>query len=191
MEYTDILNYIKEFGLLPVILAGAILYLMRNKDKIFKTMADQISLFLRNDREKFLQQMDNDLLIKDIHILKLYLMNEAHGVFSSVMSLYDKYKDNLKDSIEELKKDLSSYFKKSHVIEEINQYKIRPEIIQHYHQDIRKDLIDHFTQRFLETLSHNGNSNMDMFKALIRDLLDNYVNAAVDHMEKKFLYSKL
>ncbi|MDH4127643.1 MAG: hypothetical protein OEV44_02735 [Spirochaetota bacterium] len=191
MDLREILQYIKEFGILPVFITLIMLYFLKNKERIFESVANHISQFLKNDHQKFVNQLDNDLIIKDIHIIELYLSNQTHPFFSNILNIYDKYKDTMGDKMDEFKKEIISYFKKSLNIEDIESYKIRHDIIQYYQQEIKMKVIDYFLSKLFEAISLNGKSNYNIFKALLRDLLNNIVLNTVDQLEKKFLYSKL
>ncbi|GMT49126.1 MAG: hypothetical protein IEMM0008_0665 [bacterium] len=191
MEIQQILTYIKDFGIVPVLLATFIFYLIKKKDEIFRRIADQISLFLQDDKRKFLEQADNDLLIKDIQILELFLLEQGHKSLERTLKVYDKYKDQLSEHMDDFKSELEKNFNKSSLGDGMEFYSIRPEIIQYFLQDVREKEFKSFISQLNEAVLLNGNSNQKMFKKLLQDMYSNLVRNTTDLMEKKFLYSKL
>ncbi len=191
MEIQEILTYIKDFGIIPVLFATFIFYLIKKKDEIFRRIADQISLFLQDDKRKFLEQADSDLLIKDIQILELFLLEQGHKSLEKTLKVYDKYKDQLSEHMDDFKSELEKGFNKSSLGDGMESCSIRPEIIQYFLQDVRVKEFDNFISQLNEAVLLNGNSNQKMFKKLLQDMYSNLVRNTTDLMEKKFLYSKL
>ncbi len=191
MEIQQILIYIKDFGIGPVFIAVLILYFIKKKDEIFRRIADQITLFLEDDKKRFIQQAENDLLMKDIQILELFLLEQGHKSLEKTLKVYDKHKDQLSENMDVFKSELDKGFSKSSLEDGMESYTIRPEIIQYFLQDVRTKEFESFISELHEAIMLNGNSNQKMFKKLLQDMYNNLVRNTIDLIEKKFLYSRL
>lgn len=191
MEFNEIFEYIKQFGLLPVLAVATAFYYIKNKEKIFKLIADHISQFLQNDQRKILNQANNDILIKDIHILELYLLNQTYHDATSILTIYEQYKSGISERMEDFKNEVVNSFKKSSIHEGIQIFKIRSDIIHYYQQEIREKTLQKFFNHLFEAISINGQANYNIFKTLLQGLLNNFVSNSINQIEEKFLYSKL
>lgn len=187
IELHDILDYVKEFGMTPVLFAMIVLFIIKNKNKIIKLMADQISNSIQTDRQKILDQHDTDLLVKDIHILELFLLNRTHFWFDKILEVYEQYKNEISEKREDFKKDISTLLKTSND-DTVTSY-IRSEFINFYEQEIKEKTLEKFLTRFFEAISMNGGSNI--FRTHLKDLLNELIRNIIDQTEKKFIYSKL
>ncbi len=191
MELKDILSFIKDYGYTPVLLSLAILYFIRNKDDILKLIADRISTLIQNNNQKMIEKAENEILIKDIQILELFLSKYVSEYFNTILTTYNRYKESINEHTEDFKAEIKDYFKKDRIFDLLESLKIRKEITTYYQNEVQPSLLDSFQNRLYDIISMNGKSNLTIFETLLKDILDNLVKQTTDYMEKKFLYPKL
>lgn len=178
MEISDILKYVKEFGLLPAFVIYFLIYFHKNNQKIIKTIGDQLIIYLKS--AEVVKPIRKKLLKKDIQILKYHLMTYKRIQLDVLITHYinggELKIDLVLDKMDEWMKDCKH----------VDEIPVNIEIKERYCQNVRSEKLPSLKEQIIETLREN-NKNPKILKKLLWSQFIIYIDKVVDELETHFL----